>query len=286
MRGTKWLVEDSCAGTRTTVRQGSVTVRHRNRTIIVARQELPGEAAMRRALVTLAALLAFAAPAQAEVINVTTTGENTNGNCPSATQCTLRAALALSRSNGLSTADTINLPAGEYLLNAELQTGTSLRTVAFVGAGADQTVIRGNGTRVLNVGGESWVILQGLTLTGGNPGIRQNGGNVLLTSAILQLDHVRITGGTATRGGGIASDNGTIAGTHVLSTTTRRPTTAARSRPTRRPAWRCRTRPSPATAREPVGHRGQRSEHDADDDDARHLAGNTWFGPAAGGLVV
>ena len=35
VRGTKWLVEDTCAGTRTTVRQGSVTVRHRNRTIIV-----------------------------------------------------------------------------------------------------------------------------------------------------------------------------------------------------------------------------------------------------------
>ena len=27
VRGTKWLVEDSCAGTRTTVAQGAVTVR-------------------------------------------------------------------------------------------------------------------------------------------------------------------------------------------------------------------------------------------------------------------
>jgi predicted outer membrane repeat protein len=172
---------------------------------------------MRRVLLVLLVLLVCAAPAQAEVINVTTTGESPNGFCPSATQCTVRAALALARSNGVSTADTINLPAGEYLLNAELDAGTSLRTVAFVGAGADKTIIRGNGTRVLRVGGESWLILQGVTLAGGNPGIRQDGGNVLVgSSAILQLDHVRITGGTATRGGGIANDNGTVAGTHVL----------------------------------------------------------------------
>jgi hypothetical protein len=35
VRGTRWLVEDTCAGTRTRVTQGTVTVRHRNRTIIV-----------------------------------------------------------------------------------------------------------------------------------------------------------------------------------------------------------------------------------------------------------
>ena len=33
--GTKWLVEDSCKGTLTRVTQGSVSVRHRGRTIIV-----------------------------------------------------------------------------------------------------------------------------------------------------------------------------------------------------------------------------------------------------------
>jgi hypothetical protein len=35
VRGTKWLVEDSCKGTLTRVTQGSVSVRHRGRTIIV-----------------------------------------------------------------------------------------------------------------------------------------------------------------------------------------------------------------------------------------------------------
>ena len=62
VRGTKWLVEDSCAGTLTRVTQGSVfppppAHDHRAR-----RQALPGEAAMRRALLTVAFVLALAAP--------------------------------------------------------------------------------------------------------------------------------------------------------------------------------------------------------------------------------
>ena len=37
IRGTRWLVQDTCAGTRTTVRQGSVNVRDnvRRKTVIV-----------------------------------------------------------------------------------------------------------------------------------------------------------------------------------------------------------------------------------------------------------
>ena len=144
--------------------------------------------------------------------------------------------------------------------------------MAFVGAGADQTVIRGNGTRVLNVGGESWVILQGLTLAGGNPGIRQNGGNVLAhigdPATRSRPDHGRNRRSWRRDRERQRHDRRHARADRQQHGDQRR----RRDRDLRdgRPGA-AGSRPSPATAREPVaGIAVSDLQHDTDDDDARH----------------
>lgn len=174
---------------------------------------------MKRALLTLLAALAFAAPAQAATIAVTTFDDGANAFCPSATQCSLRAAVALSKSNGgTNNDDTIVLQPGTYqLANAPLTTSTTNQGVTIVGAGADKTVIRAAlNQRTFEVQGESAFTLRGLALAGGNAGTDANGGNVLVTSAEVRLDHVRLTGGRAVQGGGIAAQNGQVLADHTL----------------------------------------------------------------------
>ncbi|MDA0181839.1 right-handed parallel beta-helix repeat-containing protein [Solirubrobacter phytolaccae] len=166
---------------------------------------------MKRALLTLAAALAFAAPASAATFTVTTTTDS-GGSCPPIRQqqCTLRTALGQAAQN--SEADTITLPAGTYELNPQLGELTISGEAALLGAGAGQTTIRSpGGFRVFSVASGGGNAISGVTITGGTAtsGSETIGGNVEMAhGADLALDHVRITGGTAFRGGGIATGGG------------------------------------------------------------------------------
>jgi hypothetical protein len=161
------------------------------------------------ALLTPLALLIGAAPAAAEVITVTTEADG-QGECTAAS-CTLRAALAKAEENDNQEPDTIVLPTGEYLLsNGALYTGTTNRFVTIRGAGADKTVIRGDGKdRLLEVGGESVITIEGVTFAFGRAPDGA-GGNIFSNQAALFLREVRVTAGSASRGAGVAANGGNL----------------------------------------------------------------------------
>jgi hypothetical protein len=165
-------------------------------------------------LAALAALLLVATPAQAEVINVNTFTDAGDPVCPGVT-CTLRAALirAQGNDNSATTQDRINLPAGTYTLNDELnmnQLGPDDQNIIIVGSGANQTFIQPQaglraGIRVLTVANSGELSMTDLTVRGGRPA-QGDGGNLLVSrSASLILQRVRVTDGHAANGGGIAS---------------------------------------------------------------------------------
>jgi hypothetical protein len=165
-------------------------------------------------LAAVAALLACAAPASADIYDVTTAQDGA-GACPPARglQCTLRQAVTNANNNTATTSDTINVPAGDYVLNPQFGQLTILGSTAIVGANAATTTIRGNKSnfRVFQVGSEQpiTVTMQHLTIAdGASTGA---GGNILVQGSTLALLHVRVTGGAALRGGGIALSNSSAA---------------------------------------------------------------------------
>jgi hypothetical protein len=161
---------------------------------------------VKRTFLTVLAALAFAAPAQADTINVTSFEDSGNALCPSANQCTLRRAIERSKENGgTGPADTIVLQAGTYQLGlGQLVTDTTNTDVTILGAGADKTVIVADANqRALEVQGESSFALRDLTIQGGNA-LDDVGGNVSVSFGELRLDRVRLLGGRASRGGGLA----------------------------------------------------------------------------------
>jgi hypothetical protein len=156
-------------------------------------------------LAAVAALLVCAAPASADVFNVTTTQDGA-GICPPARglQCTLREAVARANTD-VTTSDTINVPAGDYLLNAQFGQLTLTGPTAIVGANASTTTIRGTKSfRIFQIGVEQpvTVTLQRVTIADGST--TGAGGDILVNTSLLGLLYVRVTGGQATRGGGIA----------------------------------------------------------------------------------
>jgi hypothetical protein len=166
--------------------------------------------AARRAIsLALVAGLLAAAPAAADTFNVTTTADG-GGTCPdSQLPCTLRTALAeAANSNG---PDTINVPAGNYVLSAQFgQLNVTKTALDIVGASARTTTIQAAaGARAMAVDGAVTGTISHLTITGGTAtaGV---GGNIASTSPNLTLDHVRLTLGTAVTGGGIANTGGTL----------------------------------------------------------------------------
>jgi CSLREA domain-containing protein len=144
-----------------------------------------------------------------------------DGHCRAATgACTLRAAVMEANRNPGST---IVVPAGRYSLSIPPKLGLHfqdytladaahgnlkiLAPTAIAGAGADRTVVDGRGLdRVFTVLRPATV--SGLTVTGGraaptaSPYNYYGGGGVLNTSK-LTMRHVRVTGNTATFGGGV-----------------------------------------------------------------------------------
>src|SRR3954466_3905492 len=162
-------------------------------------------------LATVAALLVCASPAAADVYNVTTTADG-QGACPPARglECTLREAVSRANANTATPSDTINVPAGDYLLNAQFGQLTISGSVAINGANAATTTIRGDKSfRIFQVGVEQAVTatLQHLTIADG--ATTGAGGNILVNFSLLGLAHVRVTGGSAIRGGGIALNSST-----------------------------------------------------------------------------
>jgi CSLREA domain-containing protein len=167
------------------------------------------------AAVLCAALLALAGPAAANTFNVTTTDDD-SGACDA--DCSLREAVDAANAN--AGADTINVPAGHYLLTSQ-NVLTILDDTSIVGADARGVVVDGGGQTEVFDNETGTSTISHLTITGGsNP---DQGGGVF-NDAALTLDDVAVVGNTATntdpanfgaQGGGIFNNN-QMTLTHVL----------------------------------------------------------------------
>jgi hypothetical protein len=107
---------------------------------------------------------------------------------------------AVNAANALPDTDSITVAAGTYELDAPLTLSAS---VSIVGASARTTTIQANGTRafVVNPGVTATMAL--MTVAGGNAG-SLDGGNIF-NQGTVQLTWMRLTGGTAARGAGLAN---------------------------------------------------------------------------------
>jgi hypothetical protein len=137
-------------------------------------------------------LLATAGPAAAATTwQVTNTGDPvTPGTCPSASNCTLRAAI-LASADG----DTINVPSGHIALNSSNGALAVNTSITIAGAGESSTTVDGgNATRVFHVIGPgpsfpestASLTLKDLTVTGGS--VTRNPANNLAGGAGIQND--------------------------------------------------------------------------------------------------
>src|SRR4051794_30099763 len=153
----------------------------------------------------VAAAILIAAPARAADYFVTTTTD-VDAACFTTTCATIRSAFA-AISQQPAGPNTVHVPAGETQLSSVLSPPTG---VSIVGAGARPTIIKAPANdRVFDVNGENAVMFVGLTMSGGvEPGTDTSGGGTLHvgSTAIVALDHVRVTGGSASVGGGIMND--------------------------------------------------------------------------------
>jgi CSLREA domain-containing protein len=172
-------------------------------------------------LVGIAWLTVGVAPAVAATFTVDSTADAVDaapgdGVCAAnGNGCTLRA--AVQEANAHAGADTINVPAGTYVLTITGAGEDSAATgdldltddVTISGAGTTETIIDGNGMdRVFDIfNSASLVRISALTIRNGNPGPGAYGGG-LYNSSMLTLSNVIVTGNTAAvNGGGIESDN-------------------------------------------------------------------------------
>ena len=168
---------------------------------------------------TVAVLLVVASPAAAATFTVTGTADTppTTGcaglECPS-----IRAALVSAAST--DGPDTIVVRAGTHqLTNGQLVVTTP---VEIVGQGARTTSVRGvpGEFRVLSVAAGVTASVTRVTLRDGQA-LDENGGGFLAAAIVvnrgtLTLDRVRITGGRASSGGGLANLAGTVTLTRSL----------------------------------------------------------------------
>jgi CSLREA domain-containing protein len=140
-----------------------------------------------------------------------------NGACATAVaQCTLRA--AIQEANALAGGDDVVLPAGTFTLavtgrneDDAAQGDLDVRApITITGAGADQTIVDGAGIdRVFDVWADA--AIAGLTIRGGNAlgslaGLEDGGGVLALPDGTLitvTLSNVRVSGNTASTGGGV-----------------------------------------------------------------------------------
>ena len=136
----------------------------------------PRSALIRRAALLLGlALLMTASGAQAATLTVSGFGDPKSPPACTPGTCTLRAAIALANSDGGS--DTIQIPAGEYKLNAAAGGQLSIAaSMTLAGAGARVTTIRAATNSQIFVVSAGTVALDDLTLTGAE--VEQEGGAV------------------------------------------------------------------------------------------------------------
>ena len=163
-------------------------------------------------LATVAALLVCATSASAATFNVNTTTDDGALNCQGTGPCSLRGAVA--EANRIAGTDTIDLPAGDYLLNGSALSISTNGSVIINGAGAATTRISGGKkSRVFVVGVETPVglAMQHVTIQDGAAGTG-NGGNIAVNaSSLLVLLYAHVTAGSAAQGGAIALSPGSDA---------------------------------------------------------------------------
>ena len=164
------------------------------------------------------AILAVAPAASAATWTVTTTADPVSPTCPSATDCSLRGAIAAATDG-----DTVVLGAGTYALTSgelQLYNGITIK-----GAGRSATIIDASAVvgshRVIRIRGvvTHHVILEGLSVTGGaitDTGDSKGGGGIAHNDTLvpLYLNNVRVFGNSVTvdngsygGGGGIRSES-------------------------------------------------------------------------------
>ena len=163
-----------------------------------------------RRLLGAAALTLLLAPAAgAETYVVTGTADNP-GICESTTCTSIRQALATAATN--PGADEITIPAGTYQLDQGALQIASDVTLRGANARTTRIVANANNTaRAVEIASAA-ATLQSLTLQGGRADELNgfHGGTLRAQSSTVTLDRVRVTGGTAAGGGGIANRNGTM----------------------------------------------------------------------------
>ncbi|HXJ63403.1 MAG TPA: CSLREA domain-containing protein, partial [Actinomycetota bacterium] len=185
------------------------------------------DAAVRTAAIVVMALAAVGAtsvPARAGAIAVTTTSDEA-GSGPA---CSLREAILSANGDsavggcaaGSSTAtDVISLPPGDYALaaggtNEDAAADGDLDVTGNVdieGAGADVTVVDGNGSvggeRVFQVFAPAVVTIRGVTIRDGHGG---SGGGLSNLGGTVHLLHSAVTGNVGGNGGGLLNQSGTL----------------------------------------------------------------------------
>jgi uncharacterized repeat protein (TIGR01451 family) len=169
---------------------------------------------IRRIASGMALVLTLAVGAQAasaKIWQVNTTADPGSG-CTAA-NCTLRAAVGSAASG-----DTIDVPAGHYVLTAGVITIPN--SVTIVGAGAAQVTIDANmASQVFSIPLGGALNLNGVTVTGGSQ--PQGVGGDIYDAGALTVDASTITNGTAARGGDIYTEaNGTPGASLVVMNST------------------------------------------------------------------
>jgi len=167
----------------------------------------------------LVLFVGLASPVAAADIYVNSTDDEYNGDC--LFECTLRDAILVSNANGQD--DTIHVPAGHYSLTIPNGATSSHETgdldidspdaVTIIGEGPGVTTIDGNAIdRVFRIAaiGTGAVVLQGMTIQGGNPA--GSGGGIFNWDASLWINNCEITGNYVTdparEGGGVFNEDG------------------------------------------------------------------------------
>ncbi len=126
-------------------------------------------------------------------------------------QCTtLRAAVNAANAN--TDTDSISIAAGTYPLSSPLALTNS---VDITGSGARDTFISPNNVQGFTIGGGASVSIALLTVQNGNAASGE-GGNIF-NAGDLTLGFVRLTGGSALRGGGLATDGSGASASIVYS---------------------------------------------------------------------
>lgn len=131
-------------------------------------------------------------------------------------RCTLRA--AIQEANALSGTDTINVPAGTFILTRSGSDDTAVNgdldinsTLIINGAGQSSTIIDGNDLdRVFHITGNFKVAMTNLTIQDGNQtGTGLGGGGIANLSGTLFLTNVTVTSNLAFEPGGALFNGGT-----------------------------------------------------------------------------